>query len=160
MYTYPLLLNKKVIPNSMSIPNTFSLLQAVLTKSGQMLPYFTHKDIAVSAGERKVQEALNALNIKWVREVSFTNFRTAKGGHYRFDFLLIRRATIIEYDGKRFHLDKTKDKIKDAFCKKNGLKVIRFSGGADFYNMKERIKQELYPDIKPISILYSGIPKK
>lgn len=52
-----------------------------------------------------------------------------KIGPYRADFVLLRSKIVIEADGKRWHKDRKEyDRRRDAYMRKLGWKVVRFSG--------------------------------
>ena len=95
------------------LKNDFTFLNG----KGKQLRYMVTPNIKISPGEMVVIKALKLLRVSYVREVSFEDFKTPAGGYYRYDFLLKRLGIIIEYDGKRFHKDKTKDNIKHAFIR-------------------------------------------
>ena len=81
-----------------------------------------------SVSEARIVNILIKNNISFLREVSFTGWVTKNGGHYRYDFLLLKNMVLIEYDGKDFHSSKEQkkiDRLKSKFCKDNGLTLIR-----------------------------------
>lgn len=129
-------------------------LYQITTRLGIDLKYIVCADIPISQGEWKIAEALNELKIIYQREISFLNFKSPKGGLYRYDFILPKYKIILEYDGLKYHKNKISDTIKNEFCKRNGIKIFRFSGGDDFYNMKEKIKNILTPT-KYLKIFYN-----
>lgn len=52
-----------------------------------------------------------------------------KIGPYRADFVLPQHRLVIEADGKQYHQDrKAYDRRRDAYMRKLGWKVVRFSG--------------------------------
>lgn len=102
-----------------------------LNKKFDKLKYFT-SDIEPSPAEEKIIHTLTKLRIKYLREVSFENFKTPNGGYYRFDFFFPTRNTIVEYDGKDYHKNNESDKIKDIFCKKNKIRIVRISSESYF----------------------------
>jgi very-short-patch-repair endonuclease len=75
------------------------------------------------------------------REKTFENCTNTKVGRYcqplRFDFYIPDKNTIIEYDGEqhfrpsekfggtKFEVTKENDRIKNEFCEKNGINLIR-----------------------------------
>lgn len=84
----------------------------------------------ISDAEAKIIGILIKNNIPYLREVSYKGFITENGGHYRFDFLLLRNGVLIEYDGKQWHNSKDqkkRDRIKTKFCKDNNLKLVRIN---------------------------------
>ena len=109
-----------------------------------------------SRGERLVNDILNKHNIEKVREKRFLDcINTLKGQKclpLPFDFYLPQLNVCIEYDGEQhympvstfggveaFERQKKRDKIKNQYCKKNGIKLIRIP-----YTMK---KDEIEPYI-------------
>lgn len=70
-------------------------------------------------------------------------------GKYRIDLTLPRYKLAIECDGKEFHSSssqKAHDKRKNAYLRKNGWKVLRFSGSRIHSKLPEiltRIKKEI-----------------
>lgn len=105
------------------------------------LKYFT-TEVEASHAELKIMIILDKNRIKYLREVSFDNFVTEKGGHYRFDFYFPDKNLIIEYDGKNWHKDKTNDEIKNNFCKKNKIRLVRLTA-SDYYKLEKSIKNIL-----------------
>lgn len=90
-----------------------------------------------SRGENKLQKIFDELNIKYQREKTFDDLLSLDGKHkYRFDFYLYELNTIIEYDGKQHFISDTgygkdltniqfRDSIKNDYCVKNNLNLIR-----------------------------------
>lgn len=89
-----------------------------------------------SHGERLVAKVLRALHIKYIAQKRFTDCRYKKP--LPFDFYLPDYNLCIEYDGiqhfepfkhfggtKRLKLYKLRDSIKDKYCKKNNIKLLR-----------------------------------
>jgi very-short-patch-repair endonuclease len=91
-----------------------------------------------SVGELKVQNFLIDNRIDYLREYIFKECKNIS--YLRFDFYLPKHNICIEYDGKQHYkpiekwggldnLEKIKknDKIKDDFCLKKGIKLIRLN---------------------------------
>lgn len=91
----------------------------------------------VNYGEQKIKEFLDENNIKYVRHHSFDDCRNKNP--LWFDFYLVDSNTCIEYDGIQhfesvnyfggettFASIKKNDKIKDRYCEKKGINLIRF----------------------------------
>jgi very-short-patch-repair endonuclease len=90
-----------------------------------------------SKGELIIESYLNNRNIEYVPQKTFEGCKFKQ--LLRFDFYLPKLKMLIEYDGdqhykfsKKFHgnletfkLSQAKDKIKDKFSNKNGLKLVR-----------------------------------
>ena len=88
----------------------------------------------LSHGERKIAELLESLNISFIREKSFEDCKNIN--LLPFDFYLPDYNCCIEYDGEQhfyknifshedFELRKKRDKIKNQYCEKNKIKLIR-----------------------------------
>jgi len=106
-----------------------------------------------SRGEKFLSLVLNDLNLKFTRQAKFKDCTNLKDGKYcrrlPFDFYLPEKNTVIEYDGiqhfkgveywggeNSFQTQQTRDKLKNDFCKRNNIKMIRIP-----YTMnKEEIK--------------------
>ena len=108
---------------------------------GLKLKYFT-TEVEPSHAELKIILALKKLKVKYLREVSFKGFTTENKGYYRFDFYFPDRNLIIEYDGKEWHKDSTRDEIKNKFCKKNKIRLVRISSES-YYDIEKSIKNIL-----------------
>lgn len=106
-----------------------------------------------SNGEKQIDSWLKDAGINHIREYRFDNCRDVKP--LPFDFYLPDNKTVIEYDGAQ-HFEsndffggdsafvklQNHDKIKNDFCIKNGIKIIRIPY-ADFNNIKEILAREL-----------------
>ena len=85
-----------------------------------------------SKGEEKIYHYLTENDIKFEREKKFKDL-----GNKRFDFYLPNLNTIIEFDGEQhfkakfgeeeFIRTKVNDEIKNHFCLKNDIRLIRIS---------------------------------
>lgn len=91
-----------------------------------------------SKGERKISEVLHELNIDFKVEASFDELLSDKGFPLRFDFGIESKNLLIEYDGKQhyehiegwitlddFHKLQYHDKMKNEFCEKNNINLLR-----------------------------------
>lgn len=93
-----------------------------------------------SSGEEEISRILKQKGIKFYREYSFkdlVNIKTNKP--LRFDFYIIDYNTVIEFDGLQHKLkmsgqtgrdlkdQKQRDKLKNEYCKKNKIKILRFN---------------------------------
>lgn len=107
------------------------------------LRFSESKFIEPSVAEQKIIDALKKRNVPFYREVMFEGCATSSGIHYRFDFYFPERKLIIEYDGKSHEKDSViwRDNFKDRFARKNGLRVLRFSG-RDFFYIDSLIAKE------------------
>lgn len=102
-----------------------------------------------SFGERKIKELLDLNKINYIKEKKFEDCRNIK--ELPFDFYLPDYNICIEYDGelhyrqsqifggeKSLERIKKHDKIKDDWCLKNNIKLIRIS-----YRQKRKITKIL-----------------
>lgn len=91
-----------------------------------------------SKGERKIAYYLEYNNIDYIREHSFNDCKNIN--KLSFDFYLLERNICIEFDGiqhfksidyfggtDRFEYMKKCDNIKNLYCEKNNIKLIRIS---------------------------------
>jgi hypothetical protein len=94
-----------------------------------------------SYGEQEVGKILDDLSIRYEKEYEFTDCTNTKEGRFcrklPFDFYLPELNTCIEYDGEqhfkesnlygpeKFLATKKNDVLKNDFCKKNNIKLIR-----------------------------------
>lgn len=95
-----------------------------------------------SVGELKINNILKENNINFKREYTFSDLLGTGGGRLRFDFGILDNSDnllyLIEYDGIQhyepncfgknkddFKILKKYDMIKDEYCKKNNIKLIR-----------------------------------
>jgi very-short-patch-repair endonuclease len=106
-----------------------------------------------SKGEILVNNILNQLEINFIRQHRFEDCVSSKTGKFcvklPFDFYIPSTKTAIEYDGQQHFVPvwgqeslenvQRTDKIKNRYCKKNGIKLIRIP-----YTMK---KEEIEPYI-------------
>ena len=95
-----------------------------------------------SVGERKIEEVLISKKIKYIREKIFDGCKNIQ--HLRFDFYLPELNKCIEFDGiqhfeptkfssfstseqviKEFKIVQHNDRIKNEFCKKEGIPLLR-----------------------------------
>ena len=104
-----------------------------------------------SKGESYIEKWLISKDIKYIKEKAFKNLIFKK--HLRFDFYLPEHKMCIEYDGEqhfkaitywggleKYEELKQKDDIKNRFCAKNNLSLLRIS-------YKENINKKLGENI-------------
>lgn len=105
-----------------------------------------------SKGENEISEILNMLNIDYINKYKFNNCKYKR--ILEFDFYLPKYNCCVEYDGE-FHYRKTnrnnendfkkqqiRDSIKNNYCKKNEIKLIRIPYW-DFNNIQTILEKEL-----------------
>lgn len=91
----------------------------------------------MTSGEYKVANYLDASGYEYIPQYSFQD-NNDEINRKRFDFYIPSLNTCIEYDGKQhfeplpnfggketFEYTKKSDKIKDVYCEKNGIRLIR-----------------------------------
>lgn len=91
-----------------------------------------------SKGEKNVMKFLENNNIKYIREYKFKDCKNIN--YLRFDFYLPDYNLLIEYDGRQhfesvdlfggregFERRKLNDEIKNKYCIKNGIHLLRIS---------------------------------
>ena len=108
-----------------------------------------------SKGEKSVAKYLDRKNIKYMCEKRFKRCRNKKP--LPFDFYIPSLDLCIEYNGKQHYeilnnnffggkkeleARKMKDRIKQRFCKENGIKLIEIPYW-DFNKIEEILKKEL-----------------
>ena len=89
-------------------------------------------------GERKISVFLDTHNINYIQQKTFSELKFKR--LLRFDFFLPEHNVAIEFDGiqhfepvkifggeEYFEYIKTTDEIKNNFCLKNGIKIIRIA---------------------------------
>ncbi|EMR6005943.1 hypothetical protein WJW27_002643 [Escherichia coli] len=92
----------------------------------------------ISAGEQRIMQYLEKRNIEYVHQYRFLDCKYKNT--LPFDFYVESKNICIEFDGEHhydiveyfggeesFKKQKIKDSIKDDYCKKNGIKLIRIS---------------------------------
>lgn len=96
----------------------------------------------LTKGEERVRDFLEKYNINYEVEKTFKGCKYK--GSLRFDFYIPSQNACIEYDGEqhfdivdfeggssekelkeKLKLNKKRDSIKDKYCKKNGIKLLR-----------------------------------
>lgn len=101
------------------------------------------KSHRMSPMEKLVASTLKKIGVRYLREVSFADLRSEKGGYLRFDFYLPKYNLILEYDGQIWHESKkvkSRDKKKDQFCKENRIRIRRLTK-VDIKNMEWILKK-------------------
>jgi hypothetical protein len=106
--------------------------------------YKTSCGCLVSNGERSIQNLLEKSHIKYEPQKYFSDLRLSHNSFAKFDFF-VEDKYMIEFDGEQHfkftggwntesHFTKTKknDKIKNEYCKKNNIPIIRIP-----YTVKE-----------------------
>lgn len=106
-----------------------------------------------SKGEKEIEKVLDKYNIQYQRQYKFKDCRLKNA--LPFDFYLIELGTAIEFDGSQHHqisehfggLDrfigiKIHDTVKNEYCKKNNIKLIRIPYW-EFDNIERIIVNEL-----------------
>lgn len=102
---------------------------------------------ATSQGERLIEQYLQNLNINYIKEYRFKDCKNIR--ILPFDFYLPKQNIAIEFDGiqhfkpitffggdKGFNLTQQNDNIKNNYCNKNNIKLIRIKYNE---NIKDRL---------------------
>lgn len=96
--------------------------------------------LKMSVGELKINQLLTENNIPFIQEKKFDSCISPKGNPLRFDFY-VNNKYLIEYDGEQHFLEipnniytkeelekiKEYDKIKNQWCEKNNIPLIRIN---------------------------------
>lgn len=103
-----------------------------------------------SIGELNISKILFKNNINFKKEYSFSDLKSEKNRALRFDFAIFNDDNsllyLIEFDGKQHFNKNTRyysktmvehDKIKNEYCKNNGIPLIRIP-----YYLRDKIKFE------------------
>lgn len=109
-----------------------------------------------SKEESFIRFFLEKNNIKYVKEYSFPDFKTQKGGYPRFDFAIFSKNDLyclIEYQGEQHYkvyssdfgtyVREVTDKLKKEYCKEKNIPLYEIK-----YN--EDIQQKLQEILKPL----------
>jgi very-short-patch-repair endonuclease len=112
-----------------------------------------------SNGEKKIERILNDIGVKFIREHKFDGLLSNKGAKLPFDFYLPDYNICIEYDGRQhfepvekfggelsFENLKKNDSIRNNWCKKKGVDLIRVSyknESLDIANMLDKINKKV-----------------
>jgi len=111
----------------------------------------------MSKGEEKIAKYLTKFGIKYETQKEFGGLVYLRP--LKFDFFLIDRNLCIEYDGEQhfepinfcgnkeqaeenFKNQQIRDKMKNEYCKDNGINLLRIKY-TDFDNIKKILKKEL-----------------
>lgn len=113
-----------------------------------------------SKGEYEIGNILKLFNIQFKRQHTFNDCVNTKEGDKRckkllFDFYIPSKNMCIEFDGiqhfepvnnfggyEKFNRQLLNDKLKDEYCKKMGIKLVRISY-KEFKNIEQILKTEL-----------------
>jgi very-short-patch-repair endonuclease len=115
-------------------------------------------EVTDSRGERLIDTILKSKEVNFIRQKKFDDCSSRRGKYCRrlpFDFYIEKNRTAIEYDGRQhfepvygdeqLEIQKYIDNLKNQYCKKNGIKLIRVP-----YTMKKE-------DIEPYILKELGI---
>ena len=94
----------------------------------------------MSKPEKRIKTFLDkkyVLNKTYFKEYTFDNFKSEKGGHFRYDFYIPSKNLLIEYNGEQHYLPKKKfggikqlkiqrhhDWLKRKYARNNGYKLL------------------------------------
>lgn len=117
--------------------------------------------IAPSEAEKIIIRALNGHEIEYYTEVSFEGMRYSTGSYARYDFWIPSMNLLIEYDGVEAHSTEEqlhRDRLKNHFCKRNNIKLIRFNKYV-YYNLGQEVAKLILKEERIKSIGKEVIPK-
>lgn len=110
----------------------------------------------ITKGERKILDILENNKLNYIYQYEFDDLLSNKGFPLKFDFAVFinNEVILIEYDGEFHYMEvyeghdfegqKERDELKNQYCKKNNLRLIRIPYW-EFDNINEiLIKEELY----------------
>ena len=94
----------------------------------------------LSKGELEISKLLSENNIEYAKQYTFSDLKSEKGHHLRFDFAILdngKLIRLIEFDGTQ-HIKpaygyfensleeiQKRDRIKEQYCKDKGIELIR-----------------------------------
>lgn len=116
-----------------------------IAKTSNPLHWFEcpHPDLPKpSVPEQMIIDELNRYKVKWYREVSFYGLQVNSYSYPRYDIFIPSHMLILEYDGEAYHNTphtKAMDKLKNKFCKDNGLRIIRWNK-SHYHHIPTRVK--------------------
>jgi len=115
---------------------------------GYRCPYCSNK---TSKGEERISKYLDKLNIKYKREVSFSDCKNKLPLKFDFQIFINDNFFLLEYDGEQhfspvYYLEdfeniKKRDNIKNIYCKNKNIPLYRIS--YKFFNDIELILQNI-----------------
>jgi hypothetical protein len=109
---------------------------------------------SLSHGEKFIKKWLDRNEIKYISQKKFDNCLSLKSKKLKFDFFLPTLNVCIEFDGKQhfepleffggektFKILKENDSIKNIYCEKNNISLIRIKYNEDIEQvLKQKIK--------------------
>lgn len=103
------------------------------------------KKVSVGNAKKLRRELTDVERILWyhLRAKRFSGYKFRRQypvGQYVADFASIRAHLIIELDGSQHAWRSDKDKIRDAFLKREGFKVLRFRNNEVHENLEGVLK--------------------
>lgn len=99
------------------------------------------KDNKQSVAEQMIAGILDTYSVHYITEMAFLGLQLPTFGYPRYDFYLYDHKLCIEYDGQPSHgteYQVMKDRLKDTFCKENGLTLVRYNK-RHFYHLEQHI---------------------
>jgi len=144
--------NNKYIYNKVDYKNAHSKIEIICKSHGQFIQS-PNKHLSgqgcprcrLSQNENIIEKYLISNSIKYIPQKTFENCKYKRKLH--FDFYLPDYNTCIEYDGEQhfrkfntswgdevFKLTKIRDNIKNVFCKKNNINLLRIKFNENINN--------------------------
>lgn len=137
--------------------NTTTISSADFTKTKSCVCLLFH-----SYGEEATKEVLSNNNIEYISQYSFDDCNSYLNAPLRFDFYLPEHNCCIEIDGRQHFIPISRfggeeafkrlqenDKIKNNYCVKNHIKMIRIK-----YNRESNIKEIIYKSLVENGVIH------
>lgn len=152
-------LNGNVLKNKPPKVKVTKLTKAQIDENHELIA--ERKTTAPTPPERKICEFLKSEQIHFRREYYMSGlFNPATKKMLFFDFFIPDYRLVIEYDGEshfkpiygkdKLILTQKLDRIKNSFCKKNKIHILRISYW--MRNRMERLITEKFDQIRPILV--------
>lgn len=117
--------------------------------------------LKMSSRELFIEKYLKYLNVKYIKQYSFPDCKSSNNYVLRFDFAIIKNSEVfylIEYDGEQhfrpisiwggeqaYQNNLIRDKIKNEYCKKNNINLLRLPYTLTENEIKDKIANIIYP---------------
>jgi very-short-patch-repair endonuclease len=134
----------------------YKVTPSYILSKGSQCPFCKTK--AISNGEHRIQQYLISNNVQFKRQYILKKCKSKEMRRYRFDFAVFsnnKLFALIEFDGKQhfkpikyyggeetFNTVKHRDQIKNDYCKKHNITLIRIPY-FDFKNIEKILDQRL-----------------
>jgi very-short-patch-repair endonuclease len=96
-----------------------------------------------SVAEDKLAGILTDLGVEFKREITFKALRNKEGKQYLvFDFYIPLFNVAIEYDGGAYHNNNFNDEIKNRFCRRFGITLLRYNKES-WHRLERAVEEDL-----------------